>query len=179
MSLALLAIIFGTGLAMLQLHALLRPEEHTRAMRQFPRSINAGYLLVGVGTIWFLYYVNLESVADFAHLKKHMLWGFGALGVMTCIFVKDFLAVRGLAVVLLLLAKLTLDSARWVDSEWRLVLVAWAYLWVVAGIWLTIAPWRLRDLIHWVLATPRRFRVLSSLGLGFGLFVLALGLFVL
>jgi hypothetical protein len=104
-----------------------------------------------------------------------MYVGFGALGVLTCVFVSDFLAVRGLAIVLMLLAKLMLDTQRWVESDWRLVIAVWAYALVLAGMWLTISPWRLRDLIDWSTATEGRIRLLSGLRLAFGLFVLVLG----
>ena len=83
-----------------------------------------------------------------------------------------------MAVVLLLLAKFTLDTARWHDSSWRLVLVVWAYLWVVAGIWFTISPWRMRDLLNWATANEQRVRLGSAIRLGIGLFVAILGLTV-
>jgi hypothetical protein len=68
------------------------------------------------------------------------------------------------------------DTARWVDSGWRLVIVTWAYMWILAGMWFTISPWRLRDFIQWGTATPERIRLLSGLRVAFGLFVLLLGL---
>ena len=107
-----------------------------------------------------------------------MLIGFAAVGIATCIYVRDFLAVRGLAIVFLLLAKLMVDTARWADTEWRLVIVTWAYVLVVAGMWFTISPWRLRDLLNWATATDTRVRVGSGIRLAFGLFVAVLGLTV-
>ena len=147
-------------------------------MRRFPRSRNWGYLLVGIATIWFLWNLNQESIADFAAYKPIMLAGFALLGILTCVFVDDFLAVRGLALVLMLLAKLMVDTARWAPTQWRLVIVVWAYLFVVAGIWFTVSPWRLRDIIQWKTATDHRVRVLSGVRLLFGLFVALLGLTV-
>ena len=85
---------------------------------------------------------------------------------------------RGLAVVLLLCAKLMVDTARMAETEWRLVIVTWAYVWVFAGMWFTISPWRLRDLIVWSTANEQRTRLVSGLRLAFGVFVLALGLTV-
>ena len=103
---------------------------------------------------------------------------FGAVGVGTCLFVRDFLAVRGLAVMLLLCAKLITDTARVVETDWRLVLVTLAYAWVFVGMWFTISPWRLRDLIEWGTASETRTRLFSGLRLGFGVFVLALAVTV-
>jgi hypothetical protein len=131
---------------------------------------------MAIGTLWFLRNVNAESISDFAAYKGLMLTGFGAVGILTCIFVKDFLAVRGLAIVLLLLAKLMLDTARWDSSEWRLVIVIWAYLWIIAGMWLTVSPWRLRDLLNWSTANVKRIKTLCMVRLAFCAFVILLGL---
>src|SRR5439155_22741864 len=85
-----------------------------------------GYALMLLGTSWFLWNLNAENISDFAAYKRLMLIGFAAVGVATCIYVRDFLAVRGLAIVFLLLAKLMVDTARWADTGWRLVIVTWA-----------------------------------------------------
>ena len=178
MKLSTLAILLGLGFGLPQLFGLLNPSKFREAMRQFPRSETWGYGLMVLGTAWFLWNLGQENISDFAAYKKAMLIGFAAVGVATCIYVRDFLAVRGLAIVFLLLAKLMVDTARWEETEWRLVIVTWAYLLVVAGMWLTISPWRLRDLLNWGTATDQRIRVACGLRLAFGLFVLALGLAV-
>jgi hypothetical protein len=61
-------------------------------------------------------------------------------------------------------------------TNWTLVIQTWAYVLVVAGIWLTISPWRLRDLLNWATANDTRVRVGSGIRLAFGLFIAALGL---
>ena len=117
-------------------------------------------------------------IADFAAIKPHMMVVFGAIGLGTCIFVQDFLAVRGLAIVLLLLAKLMVDTGRphLGESPWVLLIQAWAYVFVVAGIWFTVSPWRLRDLLDWATANEQRVKVGSGLRLAFALLVVVLGL---
>jgi hypothetical protein len=176
MTLSTLAIVIGAVYGAIHLFALLRPEEFTRQARAFPRNETIGFVLMGIGTAWFLYNLQSEAIADFAAYKKYMLIGFGAIGVLTCIFVRDFLSVRGLAVCLLLLAWFTLNRTRWADSPLRLVLVVWAYVWVICGMWFTISPWRLRDLLNWWTATSGRLRAGGVLGLALGATVLVLGL---
>ena len=178
MKLSNLAVLLGLGSGLPQLFGLLKPARFREAVRRFPRSEPWGYGLTLLGTVWFLWNLNQENISDFAAYKKAMLIGFAALGVATCIYVRDFLAVRGLAIVFLLLAKLMVDTARWEDTEWRLVIVTWAYLLVAAGMWFTISPWRLRDFLNWGTATDQRIRVGCGLRLAFGLFILALGLVV-
>ena len=85
---------------------------------------------------------------------------------------------RGLAIVMLLLGKVMVDTERWVSTEWRLVIAVWAYLLVIAGMWFTVSPWRLRDILYWATANEKRIRVGSAVRAAFGAFVLALGLTV-
>lgn len=176
MTLSILAILIGAAYCAIQLFALLQPAAFTRQARAFPRSEGIGFVLMGIGTIWFLYNLQSEAIADFAAYKKYMLLAFGAIGVLTCIFVRDFLAVRGLAVCLLLLAWFTLNRTRWEDSSARLILVVWAYLWVICGMWFTISPWRLRDFLNWWTASSSRLKLGSVLQLALGAIVLVLGL---
>ncbi len=177
LKLSTLAILLGLGVGLPQIYGLMKPAAFGAAMRKFPRSLPWGYLLMLLGTGWFLYNLSQESISDFAAYKNLLFLGFAAVGIGSCIFVQDFLAVRGLAVVLLLLGKLMVDTGRPHLAETSLVLViqTWAYVLVVAGIWLTISPWRLRDLLNWATATEQRIKLACSLRLAFGLFVAALG----
>ena len=180
LSLSILAIALGLGLALPQIYGLVNPGAFGAAVRKFPRSLPWGYALMVLGTGWFLFNLSQESIADFAAWKNVLFLGFTAVGVGSCFYVQDFLAVRGLAVVLLLLAKLMVDTGRPHLAQTPLVLVVqtWAYLLVVAGIWLTISPWRLRDLLNWTTANEKRIRVGCGIRLAFGLMVAALGLTV-
>jgi hypothetical protein len=176
MELSTLAILLGCVVCLPQIYGLAKPARFMESVRQFPRSLPWGIALTLIGTAWFLFYVYHEKNADFARFKMFLLPGFGAIGILTCIYVQDFLAVRGLAVVFLVLAKLILDTQRWVETDWRYVMTVWAYVLVLAGIWFTVSPWRLRDLLNWATATESRVRVGCRLRLAFGLFVMVLGL---
>jgi len=180
MKLSLLSVLLGLGLGAVQVYGLARPAGFAAALRKFPRNLAAGYVLMALGTIWFLWNVSQESIADFARFKPHMMVGFAAIGLGTCVFVQDFLAVRGLAVVLLLLAKLMVDTGRPFlgETSWVLVIQVWAYGLVLAGIWLTVSPWRLRDWWEWATANEGRVKVGCALRLAFALLVICLGLTV-
>lgn len=176
--LSTLAIILGLLVLAPNVYGLLKPADFGALARKFPRYTPIGYGLMLLGTAWFIYYVRIENVADFEPLKPYLYALFIAVGIGSCLFIPDFLPVRGLAVVMLLLAKLMVDTARWAESDWRLVIVTWAYVLAVAGMWFTISPWRLRDLIQFATATEQRIRIGSAARAAFGLLVLALGLFV-
>ena len=91
---------------------------------------------------------------------------------------QDFLAVRGLAVVFLLLGKLMVDTGRphLGQSPFVLVIQSWAYLLILAGIWFTITPWKLRDVLNYATANETRVRAASLVRLAFAVFILVLGL---
>lgn len=180
MKLSLLSVLMGVVMAAPQLVGLTRPAQLAAAARKFPRNLPVGIALMLLGTAWFVWNVNIEPIADFSSFKPYMMAGFVAVGVLSCIFVQDFLAVRGLAVVLLLLAKLMVDTGRphLDESPFVLIFQAWAYVLVVAGIWFTVAPWKLRDLINWATATESRTRLLSGVRLAFAALVVVLGLTV-
>jgi hypothetical protein len=178
MKLSLLSILLGVGMSVPQIYGLTKPVQFAAAARKFPRNLPAGIFLMLLGTAWFLWIVNQEPIADFSAFKPYMMAAFAAVGILACIFVQDFLAVRGLAVVALLLGKLMVDTGRphLGDSPWVLVIQSWAYLLIVMGIWLTITPWRLRDILNWATANETRVRIGSTIRLAFALFILLLGL---
>lgn len=178
MSLSLLSILLGLGMAVPQVYGIARPQQFAAAVRKFPRNLPLGIALMLLGTAWFVWNVSSESVSDFAAFKPAMMAGFAAVGILSCIFIQDFLAVRGLAVVVLLLARLMLDTGRphLDQTHWVWVIQGWAYLLVIAGMWFTAWPWRLRDLINWANATETRVRVTSTIRLAFAVLVVLLGL---
>jgi len=180
MKLSLLTILLGAGMSLPQIYGLARPKDFAAGVRKFPRNYAAGVVLMLLATGWFVWNVNSEPIADFSAYKPAMLIGFTAVGVASCIFVRDFLAIRGLAVVLLLLGKLMVDTGRLHlgESPFVLVIQAWAYVLVLAGIWFTITPWRLRDFLEFATANETRVRVGSGLRLAFAAFILLLGLTV-
>ena len=177
--LSTLSVVLGSLVAILNLYGVINPTAFGAAARKFPRSLPVGYVLTLGATAWFMWNVSHESLSDFEKLKPILFTLFIGVGLGTCFFVQDFLAVRGVSVILLLLAKLMVDTERWAQSEWRLVIAVWAYLLVIAGMWFTVSPWRLRDILNWMTATENRTRVGSALRAAFGIFVAGLGFTVL
>src|SRR5215469_14427300 len=178
MKLSLLSLLLGAGMSVPQIYGLTRPKEFAAHVRKFPRNLPVGIMLMLLGTAWFVWNVNIEPIADFSAFKPYMMAGFTAIGVLSCLFVQDFLAVRGLAVVFLLLGKLMVDTGRphLGESPFVLVIQVWAYVLVLAGIWFTITPWKLRDFLDWTTATESRTRMLSGVRLAFAAFIVILGL---
>jgi len=177
-ALSTLSLSLGALIAGVQMFALAKPKQFTGALRAFPRSATWGYALMLGSAAVFLMFLKNETLADFERLKPALMLVFAAASVGICVYVRDFLAVRGLALAVMILAKVMVDVARWHESPWRLVIVVWAYLLVVAGMWLTVSPWRMRDLIAWATASEGRVRSLAAARLAFGLLLVLLGVLV-
>lgn len=171
----ILVTLLGLAYGLPQILGFLQPARFAAALRKFPRSDLWGNILMPLGTLWFLWNLKQDTVADFDAFKPLMFLGFSIVGFGTCVFVRDFLAVRGLAVVSLLVAHVVLRKIQWIDTNWRLVVTAWAYLTIVAAIWITVSPWRLRDYIDWLHRDEGRTRLGSALRLAFGLLVAVIG----
>ena len=180
MKLSLLSILLGCGMAAPQVYGLVRPKALGEAVKKFPRHLPTGIVLMLLGTAWFVWNVNVEPIADFKPIKPYLMAAFTAVGVGACFFVQDYLAVRGLAVVMMLMAKLMVDTGRphLDETPWIYLIQGWAYVLAVAGIWFTMWPWRLRDLLNWATATDKRIKIGSAIRLTFALLVVTLGLTV-
>src|SRR3954470_21534192 len=110
LKLSTLATCLGLLMALPSLLGVLKPAAFAQAARKFPRYTPIGWVLTLLATGWFLYYVSLETVQDFRSMKPFLYMLFSAVGIGTCIYVQDYLPVRGLAVLLLLCAKLMVDT---------------------------------------------------------------------
>ena len=109
---SILAIVLGLLFAIPHAYGIANPAAFGEMARKFPRFTPAGYVLMISATLWFLANVRQETVSDFASFKPMLLGLFALVGVGACLFVRDYLAIRGLAVMMLVLAKSMVDSAR-------------------------------------------------------------------
>lgn len=90
-------------------------------------------------------------------------------------YVTDFLAVRAVGMFLILLAAPLLDAAFLEAPLARLLIVAPAYVWAVAGMFFVGMPYLMRDAIDWVTATPERWKRACGAGVVYGLALLVCG----
>lgn len=163
---------FVLGLALLADTPVVRS-----ALKAFPRSTTAAYILFGGAAAWFLSRVAVLSEADFGQYRKVLFGLFAVVAVLSFFYVAEFLAVRGLAA-LILLAAGPLLAAGFNTYGVALVYKVAVYVALTAALWLGAQPWRLRDWISWVQRVPGRARWVGGVFAASGALVASTAFFV-
>jgi hypothetical protein len=161
MSLFLATLLPGFFLAALGVLLLFNNPVVVATLKALPRSSTGTLVFFGGGVLWFLFRVANMGDADRIIGSSNVPWviGFSALGVLSFKYVPDFLAVRGLCILTLLVATPLLDAAFMeYDHPQRLFLVTAVFATVVAALYLAAVPYRLRDFFQWLFAAPERSR---------------------
>jgi hypothetical protein len=142
-------------------HLLWHGARTEQKLKAFPRSKTAAYILMGSATIWFLYLVLQLGPSDFGQYRTQLFGIFLVTAIGSFYYAPDFLAVRGLAGLTLLIAGVLLDTAYMQVPQSRLFLVSFVYLCIVLAIILGAAPYKLRDFFDWLYRKPQRSRLLG------------------
>jgi len=169
MTLTLATLIPGLLLLTLGVSLLFNHAGVAAVLKAFPRSTGAAYVLFGTGAAWFLYNISHLSPADFGDYRVLLFCAFAAIAVLSFRCVPDFLAVRGLCVLVLMGAMPLLDAAYMEEPQQRKLMVALVYVAIALAIWLGAQPWRLRDFLGWLFARPGRARAVGGALAGYGL----------
>jgi hypothetical protein len=168
--LTLAILLPGLLLIALGLPLLIAQGAVIAAIKGFPRSQGAANLFFGAGSLWFLYNIWHLSAADFGDYRVVLLIAFATIATMAFKCVPDFLAVRGVCI-LVLLAASPLLMAGYMNFDHPLIYFqkAFVYVSIVIAIWLGAQPWRLRDFFEWLFARPQRSRSLGGVLAAYGL----------
>lgn len=176
--LAITSTILGAAIIVGRVPGVIAPDKFSAEARKFPRSVLWGRVLMAVCAVWAGIVMYNAAVDDFAWLKPIVVIGVPIAYALVIQFADQFLAIRGLAALLLLISKVALDAADRSDSPSRLIVTVLAYLWVCAAIWMASAPHQVRDWVNFITANAVRCRAACSLGAAVGVFLVLLGLFV-
>lgn len=169
MSLTVATLIPGLILVALGLPLFLGRSGVIAALKSFPRSQAAAAVFFGAGAAWFLYNIWNLSSADFGDYHVILFVGFALVAVLAFKCVPDFLAVRGVCILVLLGAMPLLDAAYMeYGHPTRLFMVSLIYIALALAIWVGAQPWRLRDFFEWLFARRERSRNLGVLMAAYG-----------
>jgi hypothetical protein len=179
--------LFGTGLALgaglVASHAwmLFKPVAARDFLVRFPRNQTLGQILLAVGLLGFWLLIAPEGgpfgklamdLGEFNNAKPMLRLLTPVALVLVAMSVKDFLAVRALGLVGLLLAAPLLKAAFLKDPATRLLIPAYTYAMIIASMFFVGMPYLFRDAVTWATASAKRWSLLSAAGLLYGAAVL-------
>lgn len=172
MTLLLATLLPGLFLALLGGLLLSNSSRVSSTARALPRSLRGAWLFFGTAAVWFLWRLSHLGESDliFFTTPRPVMIGFAVLALAAFLYTPDFLAVRGLCVLMLLVAEPLLHAA-YMEYQYpqRLLMVTAVYAGLVAALYLAAAPYRLRDFFEWLFERPARPRLLGAVLLSYGL----------
>lgn len=170
-SLLLFTLLASLVLLAIGLPLLLAPDRVESPVRAFPRNRALGIATMLLGGGWFLWKILNLGPSDFGNYRHLLFLLFAATLFGSIYYVRDFLAVRGFAILTLLCANVGLKSAfGHYEIPERLFLVGVLYLFIVAAMYFGTMPYRMRDLLDFLYRRPLRVRscgvLFTAAGLG-------------
>lgn len=174
--LAVAAIVLGALIFVFCFSCVVAPRRAQAWIGQFPRKKWTGRLLTAVDLIWAGWLLYNTSLGRFEGIKP-FLWGLVPISFVLVVNLMDeLLAPRALGGLFLLAPAQMLSVARWHASNWRLVMVVFAYLLVIAGMILALSPYQFRKVMTFCARTDARCRAWGTIGMGFGVMLFLLGI---
>src|SRR5438477_9578186 len=143
-------------------------------MAAFPRSRTAGIVMLAVDLVWSFWLVASMEMGEFSAFRRPFLVILPVGFFLTLRFVDEFLAIRALGILALLVAEPMLDAAFFRYEPSRLVLTVFAYVLIVLGLTWVMVPYKLRDQINWFSETTARWRGVSVFGFAYVATLIAL-----
>ena len=151
-------------------------------LKKFPRNQLAGQIILGIGMGWFWLLVAPDglgalsslqmNLGDFNNVKPLLRILVPVAYVLVCMSIRDFLAVRALGVLGLMVAAPFLDAAFLKDPSSRLLVPIFAYALLTKSLFWVGMPYLFRDAVTWATASENRWRMLSLGGLAYGVVTL-------
>lgn len=137
-------------------------------LKAFPRHYGWGVALLTVDLLWSEFALVNMDMGEFYHMRDKFMMIVAGGYVAVLIYVKEFLAVRALGSLLLLVAGPVLTAAFLQPPVSRLLLPVLAYAWIIAGMFFIGMPFLMRDWVNWLLAQPQRWNLAVYGGLAYG-----------
>jgi hypothetical protein len=175
-SLQLAGLVTGLTLCLLGAVGFALDGSARNFMAAFPRSRIAGIVILAVDLLWSFWLVSTMEMGEFSAFRRPFLVILPIGFFLTLRFVDEFLAVRALGILALLMAEPLLDAAFFRYETSRLVLTVLAYVLVVLGLTWVMVPYKLRDQITWFSKTTARWRGVNVFGFVYGVALIGLAL---
>lgn len=166
-------IVVGLALLATHLWGLKNAGKAQDFLKAFPRAFQWGFILLTVDVIWSVFALANMDMGEFFNMRRTFIMITIAGYVAVVMYVKEFLAVRALGALMLLVAGPVLTAAFLQPQTSRLLLPVLAYGWIIAGMYFIGMPYLMRDWVAWFTAKPQRWNLAMYAGIGYGALLLA------
>jgi hypothetical protein len=171
-------IVVGLALLLFHLWGLVKSAQVIALAKSFPRSRPWGVVLLTIALVWSLFLIAHMDMADFFVWRQTLLMILPVAFVLVVIFVPEFLAVRALGSLMLLVAAPVLHAAFLQPHFSRLLLPILAYAWIIGGMFLVGMPYLLRDAIDWASKVEGRWKLAMLAGEVYGAVLFLVAIFL-
>lgn len=181
--------LFGTGIVvglwLIAVHAVMlaKPAATQGFLTKFPRNQQLGQIILAVGLLWFWFIVAppgkgflhflAMDLGEFEPVKKYLRYLVPLSIIGVGMAVKEFLSVRALGLLGLMIAAPLLKAAFLKDPQSRLLIPILAYALIIGSLYCVGMPYLFRDAVTWATASDKRWKLLAGGGLIYGIAVLA------
>ena len=151
-------------------------------LKKFPRNAMAGQVVLGIAIAWFWLLVAPDGLGKLSALQMDLGEFNGAKPLLrllapaalvaVAISVRDFLAVRALGLLGLMIAAPLLQAAFLKDPSSRLLIPIFAYAMLTASLFMVGMPYLFRDAVTWLCASAKRWNGFAIAGLLYGMVTL-------
>lgn len=145
-------------------------------LKAFPRTFKWGVILLTIDVIWSVFALANMDMGEFYDKRRIFIMITIGGYVAVLVYVKEFLAVRALGALMLLVAGPVLTAAFLQPQTSRLLLPILAYVWIIVGMYFIGMPFLMRDWVNWLLAKPQRWNLAVWSGIGYGAVLLVAAL---
>ncbi|HBJ83980.1 MAG TPA: hypothetical protein DDZ88_08950 [Verrucomicrobiales bacterium] len=169
-------IVVALALILSHVWALKNTAPTQAFLKSFPRAFHWGVILLTIDVIWSVFALSNMDMGEFFNMRRTFIMITIGGYVAVLIYVKEFLAVRALGALMLLVAGPVLTAAFLQPQTSRLLLPILAYVWIIVGMYFIGMPFLMRDWINWLLAKPQRWNLAVYSGIGYGVMLLVAAL---
>ncbi len=164
-----MGLLVGLWLVASHVFALAKPGLVKPWLTRFPRNERTGTVLAVIAFAWTFVIWTCMDLGEFFRFERPVQFLIAGMCVGVIVYVKEFLAVRSLGFLMILVAAPMLESAFLKEPQSRLLLVALAYALALKGMFWVGMPYLLRDSIRWVLEKESRYQLGAAAGAAYGL----------
>lgn len=166
-------IVVALCLILAHYWVLKNPAKTQTFLKAFPRDYKWGVILLTIDLLWSEFALANMDMGEFYHMRDKFMMIVAGGYVAVLIYVKEFLAVRALGSLMLLVAGPVLTAAFLQPPLSRLLLPVLAYVWIIIGMFFIGTPYVLRDWTSALLNRPQRWNLAIYTGLAYGIVLLA------